>query len=229
MKKIEIIILLLFILVLSVLAIIAPHLILIKNIDCQSQYGPCNTLINSAISEVKKGNLRETNSSLRKVLDNNVFVREYRLHYTYPGNLEVYTLERNPRFSIADSVSDNYYLVDYSGIILSVVEDTNLPKLTIDNGNAKIGEKVSQEQLFALNILESIYSAYLPKSAVIENDHLVVELEDGVKIIFPLEGDKNVLVGSMFFIMSKLKSGEVTGSKVAIIDLQYKSPVLTLQ
>jgi hypothetical protein len=128
-----------------------------------------------------------------------------------------------------DLSSSKYYLVDYSGLILSIVENTNLPKLAINDGEQKVGERVTQKQLFALNILESIYPAYTPTSAIIENNHLLVELEDGVKILFPLEGDRNTLVGSMFFIMSKLKGGEVAGSKVAIIDLQYKSPVLTLK
>jgi hypothetical protein len=212
MKRVEVIILLLFILALSILAIVAPRLILIKNIDCQSQYGPCNTLINDAVSEVKKGSLKDTNSSLKEVLKNNVFI-----------------IERNPRFCLEDFVSGKYYLVDNSGLILSIVENTNLPKLTIDDGEQQVGERVTREQLFALNILEAVYSTYEPTSATIENKHLLVELEDGVKIIFPLEGDRNTLVGSMFFIMSKLKGGEVTGSKVAIIDLQYKSPVLTLK
>jgi hypothetical protein len=66
MKKIEIIILLFFILALSVLVVVAPRMILIKNVDCQSQYGPCNTLINDAISEVKKGSLKDTNSGFKE-------------------------------------------------------------------------------------------------------------------------------------------------------------------
>ena len=222
MKRLEFLLLLIFVFMLSLFTVFTPKIILVNNVECQSQYGPCNTLINDAISKVKTGSLKDTKSGLKEVLNGNVFVKKYRLHYTYPDNLSVDIIERNPRFSLEDTSSNKYYLIDYSGIMLSVVEETNLPKLTIGESEIKEGEKINQEQLFALNILELVYSAYTPKYSMIEGNHLVVELDGEVKIIFPLEGDRSVLVGSMFFIMSKIKAGEVAGSKVAIIDLQYK-------
>ena len=63
------------------------------------------------------------------------------------------------------------------------------------------------------------------------NDSLVIELDSGTKVLFPLEGDKQILLGALRLIDSKVTTeGEelsgVDGQVVETIDLRYKNPVL---
>lgn len=68
-----------------------------------------------------------------------------------------------------------------------------------------------------------------------ENNSLLVELNDYPKIIFPLEGDREVLVGTAIFILSKINKIGISDGKIAdiqsrisTIDLRYKNPVIKL-
>jgi hypothetical protein len=229
MKKVKRLFLLIIIFGIGLLIILLPRYVSIRKIDCISQYGSCNSSINDSIAMVKKGNLGSTNRNLKNSLSHNIFVKEYRLHFSLPDKLILNVIERNPSYALTDSSSQKYLLLDKSGLVLSEVNITSLPTLLIDNNNLKPGDRVVQDQLFALNIIQSIYTSYKPKSAKIENNSLLVELEDNLKIIFPLEGDNDLLVGSMFFILSKLQKGEPGVGNIAVLNLTYKNPVLTLK
>jgi cell division septal protein FtsQ len=211
------------------LPLLMPRYVSIRKIDCISQYGSCNSSLNDSISKVKKGNMIDTDNNLKNVLENNIFVKEYRMRYSFPDKLILNVIERNPSYALTDSSFQKYLLLDKSGLILNEVDMTSLPTIIVDEIRLKPGDRVEKNQLFALNIIQSIYTTYKPKSAKIENNSLLVELEDNLKIIFPLEGENDLLVGSMFFILSKLKKDEAGVGNIAVIDLTYKSPVLTLR
>ena len=59
---------------------------------------------------------------------------------------------------------------------------------------------------------------------VISNDTLVVDMKDGFKVIFPLEGDEQVLLGSLRLIYSKIQTSNLNNYKQ--VDLRFANPVL---
>jgi hypothetical protein len=54
---------------------------------------------------------------------------------------------------------------------------------------------------------------------------LLVELPGQIRVIFPLEGDSDILLGGLRLIYSKIKEdGNLAG--YSQIDMRYKNPVL---
>lgn len=92
-----------------------------------------------------------------------------------------------------------------------------------------MGEKVSQENLFVLNLIYSLYSSYQVGGGKIENQGLVIQLPQGITVIFPLEGDEAVLLGSLRVILDRLNE-DIKDSRiekeVKVIDLRFQNPVL---
>jgi hypothetical protein len=64
----------------------------------------------------------------------------------------------------------------------------------------------------------------------IENSYLMTNLKDGYKIIFPLDGDRDFLLGATVLILNELNKDEMS-SKIKVgelrtVDLRFKNPVL---
>jgi hypothetical protein len=76
-----------------------------------------------------------------------------------------------------------------------------------------------------------MFSSYQVREGIIEDESLVIELSQGPRVIFPLEGEKEVLLGSLRLVLSKLNN-DAQDSKIenvsgaSIIDLRFKNPVI---
>jgi len=68
------------------------------------------------------------------------------------------------------------------------------------------------------------------QSAQVIGNLLTVELKDGIKVLFPQEGDRDFILGSLTLILSELKKDDMEANiedrQFEIIDLRYKNPVL---
>jgi hypothetical protein len=53
---------------------------------------------------------------------------------------------------------------------------------------------------------------------------LVVDMGTGFRVIFPLEGDEQVLLGSLRLIYSKIQTSNLNNYKQ--VDLRFANPVL---
>ena len=66
---------------------------------------------------------------------------------------------------------------------------------------------------------------------MVKNNQLIFIFADGKKVIFPLKGDREVLMGTLLVILNQLNS-EGRGTKIEdinnfkVIDLRYNNPVI---
>jgi hypothetical protein len=64
----------------------------------------------------------------------------------------------------------------------------------------------------------------------LDGNNLHVDLKDGKRIIFPLEGDRDFILGALTLILNELKKVEsesgVSVDSVSQIDLRFNNPVL---
>ena len=88
----------------------------------------------------------------------------------------------------------------------------------------KVGETVSTHDLFALNLILGVNEMYQVLYGTITNDALVVDIPPSVRVIFPLEGDSEVLLGGLRLIYAKV-TADYLGT-YSQIDMRYKNPVL---
>lgn len=223
-----------FLLVVSIIAtlgVFSARAIRIKDISCQSQYGPCNPQVAEELVKAKNLGLVSSKKVLTKTLSENILVKDYTIQFKLPSRFEVSLLERKARFALSNENQTQYVLVDMEGNVISSLASSNLPWVDTRDALPLIGEKVGEQTLFALNLVTGIFPYYSVSNAHLDGDSLIIELAEGPELIFPLKGDKEVLLGTSNLILTRLKS-ENQDSKIKnledikIIDLRFKNPVL---
>ena len=212
---------------------IIPKKLKIKKIVCESQFGPCNTSILGLIDKAGNGekSLYDVKKELQVILASSILVSDYSFHFQFPNIIEVNLIERKPKYAIKAKDTDSYALVDKEGYVIYFQDLTGLPVLITAEPPPNVGKTVSNKTFFALEILYGMFSSYQVREGKIENESLVIELSQGPKVIFPLEGEKEILLGSLRLVLTKLnndgqdsKIENVSGA--SIIDLRFKNPVI---
>lgn len=204
------------------------RLIRINKLDCHSQYGECNSLILDKIRPLMGKPLGETKDKIAKILKNERQISSFSLQFRLPDVLRVDIIVRKPSFALKSSAQNLYGLIDKEGIVLGTAQSTNLPTLLISDPLSPPGKALGKEELFGLEITQDLFYLYQVDSGQIIDGTLVFELPEGPKAIFPLEGDREVLVGSLRLILSGLNSQKqgLRIESVKEIDLRFKNPVL---
>ena len=81
-----------------------------------------------------------------------------------------------------------------------------LPTVIVSGDLKKVGEKINDNQLFALKIIEGVNQMYQVSTGKIIDNSLHVELASGIEVIFPVDGDIQVLLGSLRLVYAKVES-----------------------
>lgn len=197
------------------------RLIKITKIECSTQFGNCNR-------EYQIGNYNFIKKQLEKELSQDIQINSYLIQYKIPSTLKIELNIKTARNAIYSSFLNKYYLISEDGLVLSVSDDTNLPKIKYDNLELKVGNSISENQKFAIEVLNNMTFLYSIDEGLIEKNSLRFKNNEGVTIIFSTEGDVNLLIGSLRLIISRLND-ETEGirmNEIGEIDLRYKNPVL---
>jgi len=200
--------------------VLSPFLItqfLVKvKIECLSQFGQCPTEINSKLKNLNSKNLFNSKKDVSKILKAETLVSDFSMQYKLPNILLINLLVKKPMYAIKDASLGKIFTVDKDGHLLSEVASTTLP-LVIQND-----QKVNT---FTLNLMLGIYQMYQVGYGTIVNDALVVDIPNGLRVIFPVGGDDpEILLGALRLIYSKVTT-EYAGV-YSEIDMRYKNPVL---
>lgn len=211
-------ILLIILFVLSTPTVI-KKLIKINKIECTSQFGQCT-------EQFSTGDYLFVKKQIEQSLKQNIQVNSYLIQYKIPSTIKIELVLKKPNYAISN-LSHDFYLIDRSGVVLGIVKETEMPFLVADT-NYVIGQKISDSNKFALDLLEKVKVINTISSAEIKDKVFEVRVENGVLVKFPLEGDVDVLVGGLRLIFSRLND-ETNGIRmedVTEIDLRFKNPVL---
>ena len=212
---------------------ILPAILPIRQISCVSQFGPCNQSLKKSMEKIvaEQKSLSKTKKALKSLLANDVLVDEFHLQFKLADRLEATILERKPRFALGNEKTKILALVDSSGYVILFQDSSSLPKLIVPFSLPNLGEKVDEATLFGLETLDEAFSFYQVQTAKLADNGLVIELPLGPKVIFPLEGERAVLFGSLRLILAKLNrdtqdSRIENTTKVREIDLRFNNPVV---
>ena len=213
--------------ILVIASVSISGIIPVKKISCESQFGPCRKQVEDALSKYQGESLRKAKKQITSLLTTEVFIESFDVRFTLPANLKVYVIEKKPVYALNDLEKQAIALTDKEGYIVSIVETTNLPVLSGRGLFGGVGEKVDGETLFGLAVVSDMFQFYQVKEGVLGKSGLTVELKEGSTVIFPLEGDRAVLISSLRLIISKLEEEGEGKSKGVTIDLRFKNPVVT--
>ena len=202
--------------------VLLPFIIKVKN-TCLSQYGACPPEIESGLINKKQTSLFETKNKIKTFLKNQFMVSAFSTQFKLPNTLVVNIIIKKPSFVLKND-SNQKILVDENGKILALTNEAFLPEVLVVGNLKKVGDNVDPDQLFALNLIAGVNEMYQVKMGQIQDNSLVVELPTGIKVIFPLSGDSQVLLGALRLVYSKIQSGD-QGVRYSQIDLRFKNPV----
>ncbi len=212
------------ILIIFVLAFFSPFFVKVK-IDCKSQFGSCPERVLTKINVFNSKNLYIAKKNIKKILSTDFLISNYSLQFKLPNILETYIVVKKPFATLVDRNSNKTALIDEDGKILSFGVDSSLPTVTTDRIDQKEGEKVADRDFFALRIITGVFQMYQIRTGEMNADSLVVELPPQTRVIFPLYGDSDVLLGSLRLIYSKISEPSQVG-KFSEIDLRFKNAIL---
>lgn len=198
--------------------------ILNVQVRCQSQYGACKPEVGRDMEAFSGKSLVAAKSGAIGVLKKNYLVSDYSLQFKFPNVLLVQVLVKKPAYALYNRDLLLAALVDDNGKVLSVSSETTLPKVSTSQDLPKPGENVSQESLVALKLMRGILEMYQVSTGEIQAGSLTVDLPGPIRVLFPQEGDPEVLLGALKLIYTKTQ-GEYSG-RFSQIDLRYKNPVL---
>lgn len=224
---------LLIIIFIYITPVVIKKLIKIDKIECQSQYGQCSEQLVNNLQYITNSDLYVAKGKINQVLEHNKQVSSYLIQYKIPSTLKVELVLKKPKFAIKNS-NGNYFLIDKDGFVVETTQESNLPTLLNNNITYKVGDSISDKDIFALKIIEKISLLYSVQTGIVEKNSLQIKLNEGVLLYFPLEGDVDVLVGSLRLIFSRLNEGTqgikmedtITISDVKEIDLRFTNPVI---
>ncbi len=208
-----------------------PELIKITKVECGSQFGPCSDFISGSLEKYQQTSLRAGKKEISNFLSKETQIENFSLRFKLPSTIVVSVLEKKARFAIADKEKGVFATIDEGGSILAIFPETNLPYVELSSKDLNVGEKISAKELTALNLQERVYSAYQVKGGQLISDYLLVNLNDGYTVLFPLGRDPEETMGALTLILSSLKGGAEAsrigeGVSLKTIDLRFKNPVL---
>lgn len=206
------------------LIFIYPLFAKIKLVECSTQYGICSEKINQ---ELKKFVGKTIFSGIREIkfyLSKDVLIKGSTVRLIFPNTIKVDLLIKKPSFCIGEGDLKKFALVDNDGIVLAFSDNCALPRIITKAATRIEGEKVSDSELFSLKIIRGIYEMYQVQVGKMDAD-LVVELPKEVTVIFPIEGDSDVLLGALRLIYTKIQN-QALEKKYKEIDLRFNAPVL---
>jgi hypothetical protein len=203
---------------------ILPFLVKVK-VDCKSQYGACPQQIKDKLLSLDGQSLFFARKNINNFLKKEFLVSDYSLQFKIPNILHTELLVKKPVIAFKNVKSDSLSLVDGEGKILFTTASSALPVINITTELPKEGENIGNTNLFALNLAMGVYQMYQVRDFLIQESSLLVELPGQFRVIFPLDGDVRILLGSLSLIYSNIQT-EGNPSNFSQVDLRFTNPVL---
>lgn len=206
-----------------------PHIIIINKIVCETPLGQCNQKLTELLLPAENLNLRDSRIYIDNALNHSTFAQKFIIHFNLPSTLKISLIERNPKYVIQSGV-DKIAEVSKEGMILDYADSVVLPHLNTNLNLPPIGSPVEDKLIFALKIEGALANIYPVIKAYSNEDYLDIDLEGGISVLFPLEGDRDMLLGSFVLIYNELTK-RVSGTKIdtssyRVIDLRFTKPIL---
>lgn len=209
--------------------LILPYLVTVKDVRCNSQFGSCSPHIVSGTDElvgVTYKNL-EKQIALNDVLQSEVDAFTY--YFIPPSQLVVNVIEKKGAIAVRSEAEEEFHIVSLDQTFISTAENTQLPKLYIDSS-----DYIDHPDFgFCIELLSSLSQYYSVNEAIWTNNSFLIVYNESTEIVFPTQGDIDVLLGSLEVMLFRLNSAlqnskisNVSADKIHTIDLRYKNPII---
>lgn len=207
--------------------LLKSQLFSVDKVICKTQYGPCSREDEERASLIRGENLFLTSpQKIKNSLKNNFSNKEISVQKIFPKTIEIIIEKRKAVLGATPKnlLDRGVFLLDRDGVILELARETSLPVIILDQDpGLVVGGEVDKDVKKAVAIMTLVYTAEKAGSAELNRDSLILFLEDGTNVYFPLDKDPDILVGALQLIIARSK---IEGRLPRSIDLRYSNPVL---
>lgn len=224
MKK-RILVVVLFLTIVSA-AVYLIRQIRVLELVCSNAGKDCSGEINGFLMRYRDRSYIEIKDEVSRELSHNPLVAHYTIRFELPNRLSVDIVERVPKIA-AKFGEERYFIFDSEGVSLGEVKETNLPVVMVYE------LPKDSKFRFAIVLAQDVVRYYGAENIRVDKSGLYARVRDS-EVAFPLEGDRDVILGSLEITLSQLNR-VVENSKIVLtagnnyrIDLRYKNPVVGL-
>jgi cell division septal protein FtsQ len=178
----------------------------------------CSSEIASLVDEKKGTSYFEAKRSLSSSFKENRRVNTYKIKYIMPSTLQVELVEKKEELALKFA-DDRYFLFDQNAVLLGEATETRLPTIQI------LELPRNDHMVNGLKLFSQLKKHYGVTNAKMDKFGLSVSLREAKEVVFPLEGDIDVVLGSLEVVLLQLN--RVTQNHTIVVDLRYKNPVVS--
>lgn len=209
----------------------------IGRINCKTTISQaCDEDISAILSKYKDSKLYSSYNLISTDLKNEPSIEEFVIAFDISNlgwNVEI--LPKSPVSAITNKNMHKFLFVADNGYVISTLDSNNLslPLLVVASDLPEKGVLLDKSVVFALSIIRDFKFMYNVDYGSLTPDGLVIELDSKKRVLFPLEGDREVLVGGVMYILGRLeKQTDITKQEKDLlmnyfeIDMRFENPVL---
>lgn len=202
--------------------LIFPYVYPVDSIACVSQFGECKPHIKHNLEAIEGYPLKKAELAIADYLSSDYTISEFATTYKPLARLEVNMVQEKAEIAVRENSSDKFFLVSLKGEKISESSESALPKVFIARDEINFD---SPQALFAVKLLRELYIYYDINEIVLDESSLKTVYRSDLEVTFPVDGDIDVLLGSMELLLFQLKRS-LPDTKITSIDLRYKNPVV---
>lgn len=201
----------------------------IADVDCVSQFTKCNENILNSLNKVEKGNVIVTRRNIVKAISQNPLIKKYSVQLNLNGKYIVMVEERVPKYCVEGE--EEKYISDSEGLIIKINDSGSIMCIDSVEEKYKLGDRLSVRDYFNETLLYKMRDISGIGNIYLEQNNLVVEYKGSIKLLFPKEGDTDVLAGKAYYTVSQFDKIEkyiieIGNYSISEIDFRFNDPVV---
>lgn len=202
--------------------------VVVSSVVCKTTSGECPQGVTDNFSGIVGQPLFGSKAKLVQRLEQDALVNAFSISYKLPNSLVVDVDLRKASYALWATGYKDAAIVDRSGVVLGYSNSPGLPTIVVESTTPPVGEVVPESMRKASYIYAKVALLHPISGAVLSQDYLAIQLADSYQVIFPLDSDTDVVVGSLALLLARLNSPvqEFTIDSVSTIDLRFNNPVL---
>lgn len=220
----------------SLLGIFLISLVPLNKITCETEKSePCSQDIIQVLSKHENSKLYSSYALISADLNKEPSIDNFSINFDLLNlgwNVKVFP--KKASYAIKNKNSEILSILSEDGNVISITDkDLLLPTLLIDLDLPVKGAVLDKSVIFALSIIKDIKFMYNIDYGTLTPDGLVIEVDSKKRLLFPLEGDREVLVGGAMYVLGRLNNkSSITKQEKnllesgIVIDMRFDNPVL---
>ncbi|MCX7928099.1 MAG: hypothetical protein N2558_00245 [Patescibacteria group bacterium] len=221
----------------SSVVIFCIKLLPVKKITCEvvNSSKDCSYYIPEILDHYKNSKFYSFYKNMYLELKKEVIIKDFAIYLDLINfGWIVKIIPRKICCAIAKDQAGPFLIVSQDGYVISrKFENLNLPLIFVETELPEKGALLDEKTMFALSILKDMHFIYGVNFGVLNKDRLVIELDAKKRVLFPLKGEKDLLIGGIMYVLNRLENRYViTKQEISFldsgieIDMRFTNPVL---